>query len=73
MTETPGTTASEIAAAVLSELEGRKGFDWWWDDLDEDIQQEIREALTERVAAVLVPVSPPAVPVHDSYEDGEPE
>lgn len=67
-------TTSDISAAVLSELEGRKGFDWWWDDLDEDIQQEIRDALTERVADLLGATdAPPAVPIHHSYEDGESE
>lgn len=42
-------TAKGIVDAVLRELEGRKGFDWWWDDLDADIQKEIRLALRDAV------------------------
>ena len=37
--------ATDIVEAILNELRGRKGFDWWWDDLEEDIKQEIRESL----------------------------
>jgi hypothetical protein len=46
--------AERIADEVLDELRGRKGFDWWWDDLYEDIQHEIRDALVERVTSVLI-------------------
>lgn len=37
--------SAKIVMAILEELRSRKGFDWWWDELDKDIQQEIREAL----------------------------
>jgi hypothetical protein len=39
------TKAGKIVDRVLGELSGRKGFDWWWDELDPDIQVEISEAL----------------------------
>ena len=48
-----GPLASTIVNAVLMELEGRKGFDWWWDDLDEDIRQEITDELKLKVLALL--------------------
>lgn len=35
------------AADIIVFFSGRKGFDWWWDDLDEDIQQEILDELDE--------------------------
>jgi hypothetical protein len=42
------TDLADVAIRVLSD---RKGFDWWWEDLDtdiqEDIKQELREALEE--------------------------
>lgn len=37
--------STEIVMAILEELRSRKGFDWWWNDLDEGIQREIREEL----------------------------
>lgn len=45
--------ASDIAAAVLRDLSDRKGFDWWWDDLDDEIQADIEEDLTKTVQKVL--------------------
>jgi hypothetical protein len=39
--------AHDLAVTAIRTLEGRKGFDWWWDSLDEGIQDEIREALVE--------------------------
>jgi len=41
----PLSKAAAIVAAVLRDLEGRKGFDWWWHDIDEDIREEIRAEL----------------------------
>jgi hypothetical protein len=43
------SSARVVVEAVLDELRNRKGFDWWWDDLDEDIQVEIVEACVQRV------------------------
>lgn len=41
--------ARKAADAAFRVLEDRKGFDWWWEDLDEDLQEEIREAVTEAI------------------------
>lgn len=35
----------ELIEKIIDELNGRKGFDDWWYDLDEDIQEEITETL----------------------------
>ena len=35
----------EIVENILSELNGRSGFDDWWYNIDEDIQAEITETL----------------------------
>jgi len=42
-------TAEDAADAVIDELNARSGFDYWWDDIDRDIQDEIRETLAERI------------------------
>ncbi len=52
MSDTEGA-AGRIVEVVLTLLEGRKGFDWWWDDLDSDIRDEIRRALQRKVRGVL--------------------
>lgn len=48
-----GPLASTIVTAVMDELEGRAGFDHWWDDIYEDIQQEIIDELKLKVLALL--------------------
>lgn len=35
----------EIVENILSELNGRRGFDDWWCNIDEDIKEEITETL----------------------------
>jgi hypothetical protein len=35
----------EIVEAIIKELNGRGGFDHWWGNIDEDIQDEIIESL----------------------------
>lgn len=50
---TSDETATQVVDAVLSDLIGRKGFDWAWDDIDAGIQAEIRETLTGKVRALL--------------------
>lgn len=42
-----------VVGAVLAELSSRKGFDWWWHDIDAEIQEEIEDACAARVAEVL--------------------
>jgi hypothetical protein len=38
---------------VMRELTGRKGFDDWWDNIDDDIQKEIFDKLEIQVAERL--------------------
>lgn len=47
------TPAERVVEAILRDLEDRAGFDHWWDGIEMDIQEEIRETLVEKVAAVL--------------------
>jgi hypothetical protein len=35
----------DLAHDIIRELEGRKGFDDWWDWIDYDVQREVIEAL----------------------------
>lgn len=35
----------DIASAIIRNLESRKGFDAFWDDIEEDIQDEILEEI----------------------------
>jgi len=42
-------TAKAIVDDVFKDLRTRKGFNWWWDDIDEDIQDEIRSDLHDVV------------------------
>jgi hypothetical protein len=52
--------ARRIYDTVMRELQGRKGFDWWWggDRSDrkgqEEIQKEITEALISRITSCLL-------------------
>lgn len=34
---------------ILDELYGRSGFDHWWDNIDSSIQQEVKNALKNRL------------------------
>jgi len=43
----------EIVDDVMMRLKGRKGFDWWWGDLEEEIQEEIEADLTRCVTRRL--------------------
>jgi len=45
--------ARKIVDAVLNELQRRGGFDGFWDSVDQDIQEEIVEELTEVVQKEL--------------------
>lgn len=36
------TKADKIVAAILDDMLGRRGLDGAWDEIDEDIQEEIR-------------------------------
>lgn len=49
--------AQRAAKAVLAELRDRKGFDWWWEDLDAATMREIRAALAARIEKAYAPVA----------------
>lgn len=37
------------AKRVLEELQGRKGFDWWWHDIEPRVKAEIRQAIAAAI------------------------
>ena len=43
----------EIRCAVLKELNGRGGFDDWYEQIDEEILDEIHETLDKEIQTVL--------------------
>lgn len=45
--------ALKIVNAVLKDLNGRKGFDDWWDNIDLEIRREIRKELTGVVVKAM--------------------
>jgi len=47
----------EIIENILGELNGRSGFDDWWYNIDEDIQEEITEALVNLLPIQIVSCS----------------
>lgn len=47
------TTAELIVKAVLDELDGRGGFDHWWEEIDRETRQDIVESLEHRVTKIL--------------------
>jgi hypothetical protein len=40
-----------IAERIIGKLSRRGGFDAWWDDIDRDIRQEIRDEMAELIPA----------------------
>lgn len=45
--------AKKVVKEILDELDGRGGFDGWWDSVDEETQEDIRTELLGIVAKVL--------------------
>lgn len=45
--------AENIIHDIFDELTDRSGFNGWWDGIDGDIQQEIRNTLTDLTVANL--------------------
>ena len=46
------TDATEITNIVFSALSDRKGFDDWFDQIDEELQSEIKAEIAEAIAAL---------------------
>lgn len=44
---------ADAAQAVITELTSRKGFDALWDELDTDIQDDIRDAIEGKLRATF--------------------
>lgn len=38
-----------IALAIIYELYNRKGFDDWWDNIDDDIKDELFETISREI------------------------
>jgi hypothetical protein len=49
--------AVNIANAVLDVLHGRKGFDWWWDDIASPDRRNIKLAIAKAVRKKLAALS----------------
>ena len=49
--ELPEVERQPFAERVIDFLSDRKGFDHWWDNIDDDIQEEIIRELDEMVPA----------------------
>lgn len=45
---------TRTAWAIVEFFGGRKGFDHWWDNIDDDIKDEIFESLVAEVAAHIL-------------------
>jgi len=45
--------AGMIVEAIMENLKGRSQFDWWWDDIDDDVKKEIIESLKKIVCGFL--------------------
>lgn len=52
----------ETIENILSELNGRSGFDDWWHNISEDIQDEIIETLVD-----LLPTQEAPLIIHQSF------
>jgi hypothetical protein len=45
--------SEQLVIKILDFFSNRKGFDYWFQDLDEEIQNDIRECLAEVIAKEL--------------------
>lgn len=46
--------ANEIHLNLLDFLQGRKGFDHWWHNIDDETQAEIEEEMIDMIHSLLV-------------------
>lgn len=44
--------ADEAVEAVIDELDSRRGFDHFWERIDSDIQENIKDSLADRIRTV---------------------
>lgn len=45
--------SQRILQAVLTDLHDRKGFDYWWDNIETSIQREAKKELQAKIESVL--------------------
>lgn len=50
---TKSEAADVVLKRIMSKLEGRKGFDWWWDKIDPETQEEIKTELVGVLTTAL--------------------
>ena len=41
-----------LTAGIIDVLRDRKGFRWWWDDIDEEIQQDIIDCVHAKIIEI---------------------
>jgi hypothetical protein len=46
-------TGEDVAKGALAFFKGRKGFNWWWEEIDDDIREEIMGKFAEEMQALL--------------------
>jgi hypothetical protein len=44
----------EATMNALAVLQSKKGFNWWWDDIDEDIQADIFADMVEAIRTIIL-------------------
>jgi len=44
--------AQRIVTTVIETLEGRGGFDWWWEQLEPDLQEDVKAEMQRNILAV---------------------
>ena len=60
------TDATEITNIVFSALSDRKGFDDWFDQIDEELQTEIKSEIAEAIAALRARPAEPLKKLSDA-------
>ena len=49
----PEDTTKKIVFAILDELDGRKGFDCFWDEIDGEVREEILGELISKTRTLV--------------------
>lgn len=57
----PAGLAEELVGAVLDDLRDRRGFEAWWDEIDDDVQAELRDDLASIMRKSLAERDPVAM------------
>ncbi len=46
--------STQLVSDIITELEKRKGFNYWWDDIEDHIKCEIITALDKKIADTIM-------------------